>query len=58
LQFWQFHRQAAAVTTLHLTKLTVPAFDESLLILDLSQLKKLRCKRGMADAVGFGFIVG
>jgi len=50
----QFHQHAAA-TGLHAGQLAVPAIDQRFLVLDLSELEKLRRQRILADAVGFGF---
>ena len=54
IDFGQFHQHAARAG-LHARQLAVPAIDQRLLVLDLSQFKKLRRQRTLTDAVGFGF---
>lgn len=53
----QFHEESS-VAGLDGGKLTVPAVDERLLVLDLAKFEQLRRQRGLPDTVGFGFAVG
>src|SRR5271170_4661358 len=57
LHLRQFHKQAT-VPGLNRRKLSVPAFDQSFLVLDLSQLQKLRSQRGLTNLVRLRLTVG